>query len=107
MNIVRPKKSLETREAVDLLNGEKRSNWVKKYFKKIYDYWMLFAKALGWVNTRILLSLMYFVIFTPFRIISVVIGKDMLDRKIEKNRESYWQKKDIKPFKKELYGRQF
>jgi len=71
---------------------------MKNFFKKIYDYWMLFAKALGWVNTRILLSLMYFVIFTPFRIISVVIGKDMLDRKIEKDKDSYWQ---ISPLKGE------
>ena len=68
---------------------------------------MLFAKALGWVNTRILLSLMYFVIFTPFRIISIIIGKDFLDRKIEKDRESYWQKREVKIFKKELYRRQF
>jgi len=80
---------------------------MKNFFKKIYDYWMLFAKALGWVNTRILLSLMYFVIFTPFRIISIIIGKDFLDRKIEKDRESYWQKREVKIFKKELYRRQF
>lgn len=80
---------------------------MKNFFKKIYDYWMLFAKALGWVNTRILLSLMYFVIFTPFRIISVVIGKDMLDRKIEKDKDSYWQRREVKIFKKELYRRQF
>lgn len=80
---------------------------MKIFFKRLYDYWMLFAKALGWVNTRILLSLMYFVVFTPFRIVSIVIGKDFLDRKIEKGKDSYWNKREIKPFKKELYGRQF
>lgn len=80
---------------------------MKNFFKRLYDYWMLFAKALGWINTRILLSLMYFVVFTPFRIVSIVIGKDFLDRKIEKDRESYWNKREIKPFKKELYRRQF
>ena len=80
---------------------------MKNFFKKIYDYWMLFAKALGWVNTRILLSLMYFIIFTPFRIVSVVIRKDFLDRKIEKDKETYWQKREVKIFKKELYRRQF
>lgn len=80
---------------------------MKIFFRRIYDYWMLFAKALGWVNTRILLSLMYFFIFTPFRIISVVIGKDMLDRKIEKDKDSYWQRREVKIFKKELYRRQF
>ncbi|MEK6591412.1 MAG: SxtJ family membrane protein [Nitrospinota bacterium] len=80
---------------------------MKDFFKRIYNGWMLFAKALGWVNTRILLSLMYFVVFTPFRIINIVIGKDLLDRKIERDRDSYWQERDIKPFKKELYKRQF
>jgi hypothetical protein len=50
---------------------------------------------------------MYYVVFTPFRIISIVIRKDFLDRKIEKDRESYWQKMEAKPFKKESYMRQF
>ncbi|MBI3599215.1 MAG: hypothetical protein HY097_01040 [Nitrospinae bacterium] len=80
---------------------------MKNFFKKVYDYWMLFAKALGWVNTRILLSIIYFIVFSIFRVISIVIGKDLLDRKIEKDRESYWNKREIKPFKKELYRRQF
>ncbi|MBI3583149.1 MAG: hypothetical protein HY096_04265 [Nitrospinae bacterium] len=80
---------------------------MKDFFKKIYNCWMLFSKALGWVNTRILLCLMYFIIFPLFRIISIISGKDLLDRKIEKDRESYWNKREIKPFKKELYRRQF
>lgn len=80
---------------------------MKRFFKNIYDYWMLFAKALGWVNTRILLSIIYFVVFTLFRMVSIIIGKDLLDRKIEKDRESYWQKRELKTFKKELYRRQF
>ncbi len=80
---------------------------MKDFFKRLYDYWMLFAKALGWVNTRILLSLIYFIVFTLFRMVSIIIGKDLLDRKIEKDRESYWQSREVKPFKKELYRRQF
>lgn len=59
------------------------------------------------MNTRILLSFIYFLIFTPFRIVSIILGKDFLDRKIEKDIESYWQKREIKPFKKELYKKQF
>ncbi len=80
---------------------------MRSFLKKIYDGWMLFSKALGWVNTRILLSLIYFIVFTLFRMVSIIIGKDFLDRKIEKNKETYWQKREIKPFKNELYRRQF
>jgi len=39
--------------------------------------------------------------------LAVISRENLLDRKIEKGRESYWQKKEIKPFKKELYKRQF
>ena len=42
---------------------------------------------------------MYFVIFTPFRIVSIVIGKDFLDRKIEKDKDSYWQRREVKALK--------
>lgn len=76
-------------------------------FKKIYHLWMFFVRTVGWVNTRILLSFIYFFIFTSFRIVSIILGKDFLDRKIEKDRESYWQKREIKTFKKELYRKQF
>lgn len=76
-------------------------------FKKIYHLWMFFVRTVGWVNTRILLSFIYFFIFTSFRIVSIILGKDFLDRKIEKDRESYWQKREIKTFKKESYRKQF
>lgn len=67
---------------------------------------MRFAQALGWVNTRIILSLVYFLIFTPIALFFRLIGKDPMDRSFEK-RDSYWIKRVPKEFRQEDYRRQF
>ncbi len=32
----------------------------------VYRVWMAFANVLGWINTRIILSLIFFAVFLPF-----------------------------------------
>ncbi len=51
--------------------------------------WMRFAHALGYVNSRILLSLMFYLVFTPFGLMSRVLGRDPLRRR-GPGGESYW-----------------
>lgn len=77
-----------------------------KLLKALYKAWMKFAHALGWVNTRIILSLVYFLIFTPIALIFRLIGKDPLERRFEAV-DSYWIKREPKEFRQEDYRRQF
>lgn len=77
-----------------------------RLLKALYGYWMKFAHALGWVNTRIILSLVYFLIFTPLALIFRLLGKDPMERRFEVV-ESYWIKREPKTFKQEDYRRQF
>jgi uncharacterized membrane protein HdeD (DUF308 family) len=51
--------------------------------------WMRFAGALGHVNSRVLLTLMYYLAITPYGFISRVAGRDPLQRR-GKTGESYW-----------------
>lgn len=79
---------------------------IKKIFKPlkpVYDLWMKFAAVLAWVNTRIILIVMFYLVFTPIGLIMRIFGMDVLGLKIERNKESYWLKKD----KKTSYERQF
>ena len=57
---------------------------------RVYAVWMKFAFLLGWVNSRILLSIIFFLIFTPVGIVSRILGRDALDRRIDRETESYW-----------------
>ena len=43
--------------------------------------WMTFARGLGWVNSRILLSLLFFVVITPYGALQRLVGRDRLGRR--------------------------
>ena len=49
--------------------------------------WMRFAEILGWINTRILLIVIFYLFVTPFGIVMRLLGRNPLD--FEK-RDSYW-----------------
>ena len=66
--------------------------------KPVYVAWMKLAVVLSWINTRIILLILFYLILTPIGLIMRLFGKDVLDFKIKKNRDSYWQKKEKKPF---------
>jgi len=56
----------------------------------VYKIALLIAHALGWFNTRLFLSILFYLIFTPIALIFRLIGKDPLSRKFEKESSSYW-----------------
>lgn len=75
--------------------------------KPIYRIGMMLAFCLGWINTRILLILLYYIILTPLGLIMRIFGKDFLDLKLEKERESYWEKKGLSAMSKEGFEKTF
>lgn len=54
----------------------------------VYKVWMRFAEALGWVNTRIILSVIFFLLFFPVGIIMRLFN-DPMRRKLDKTAETY------------------
>ena len=62
--------------------------------KPIYILWMRLAFVLGWINTRLILFIIFYLVFTPTGIVMKLFGVDLLDKKIDKNRESYWRGKE-------------
>ena len=75
--------------------------------RPVYIWWMKLAFVLAWVNTRILLSLFFYLIVTPIGAVMRLFGKDFLDEKIEENRSSYWSRREKKEFDKANYERLF
>ena len=65
------------------------------------------GSALGWVNTRIILGIIFYLIFTPIGLISKLIGKDFLEERIDKDAKSYWVTKDAAAFTKGQFEQQF
>ena len=55
--------------------------------------WMRLAVVLGWVNSRILLSAVFYGLLTPVGLIGRLFRRDSLDRRGPK-RDSYWVKRE-------------
>ena len=66
--------------------------------KPIHIGWMTLAFALGWVNTRILLGVFFYLIITPTGLLMRLFGKDLLDEKIDRSATSYWKKRYLSKF---------
>jgi hypothetical protein len=66
--------------------------------RPIYIGWMKFAFVLGWINTRLILGIFFFLILTPIGVIMRIFGKDLLDERLDKNAKSYWLKREPAPF---------
>ena len=55
----------------------------------IYRIWMKFGHVAGWINTRIILGLVFYLVFFPFGIILRMLGKDPMTRKLDGTSKSY------------------
>lgn len=57
---------------------------------RFHIFWMRLAAVLGYVNSRVLLGLMYYGVFTPYGLVSRLAGRDPLGRR-KSGGESYWK----------------
>jgi hypothetical protein len=64
---------------------------VKYYLQQLKRFWMLFAQLLGKVNTMVLLSIVYLFIIGVMSLFVRIFRKDLLRKKIDLDRTSYWQ----------------
>ena len=74
--------------------------------KPIYILWMTFAVILGWVMTRVILSLMFYLIITPIGLLTRLLGEDFLALK-KLNSDSYWNNRDQSAELNQNYEKQF
>ena len=74
--------------------------------KPIYWIWMIFATILGWIMTRVILSILFYVIITPIGLISRLFGKQFLELKWNEKNSTYWNYRSDK-LDKRSYEKQF
>ncbi|MEX1054605.1 MAG: SxtJ family membrane protein [Rhodothermales bacterium] len=58
--------------------------------RPVYRVWMAIAVILGFIMTRVLLTLVFFLVVTPIGLLMRAFGRDPLNRKLDKNVSSYW-----------------
>ena len=64
--------------------------------KYLYIFWMKLAYILSWVNTRILLGIIFYLIFSPVGLFMRLFRIDHLERNSGPLGDSYWKPKTKK-----------
>jgi hypothetical protein len=77
--------------------------WVLRY---IYKPWMTLAFALSWVVTRLILTLLFFLVVTPLGLLQRLCGKRPLEFRFRTGENTYWQARTTHPVPAD-YEKQF
>ncbi len=60
-----------------------------KSLDPVYQVWMRIGLVLGWINTRIILGIVFYGLVTPMGAIMRLLNQDPMARKFEENLQTY------------------
>jgi len=55
----------------------------------VHRGWVWLGGALGWLNTRLILSLLYFIVILPTGLVMRLVGRDPMRRRLDPTADSY------------------
>lgn len=70
---------------------------VPRALRHPYRVWMLIGHGLGWVNSRIIMTVLFFVLVTPAALVMRLMGRDALMRRFEPGATSYRVVREPRP----------
>ena len=65
---------------------------VPKILTPVEYLWMKFARGLGFVMNYVILTIAFYLVFTPVGLLMRLTGKDSLKLKFDRQAKSYWIK---------------
>ncbi|MEK7181309.1 MAG: SxtJ family membrane protein [Patescibacteria group bacterium] len=71
-----------------------------------YRLWMILALLMGWVMSRVILTFIFFLVFTPLGFFAKLSDKDFLKLKRKEN-HSYWVSRPAGNYEKKSIENQF
>ena len=56
---------------------------------RVYKAWMALGTVMGWINTRIILGAVFYLVVTPIGVLRRLFGKDPMGKKLKSDVDSY------------------
>jgi multisubunit Na+/H+ antiporter MnhG subunit len=69
--------------------------------------WMALAVVMGFFMSRIILVALFYLVITPIGLLMRMLGKDILDQRLSKEKASYWHERPDAIKRKESYENQY
>ncbi len=65
-----------------------------KHLKTTYNIFIRTTQAIGWLNSKLILIFLYYLVITPIGYLMRLFKKDPLIKKLERDSLSYWENLD-------------
>lgn len=75
--------------------------------RPLYRAWMALSVVLGWFMTRVILSVLFYLVITPIGVLARLSGKRFLGPETRQSGTGYWNYRNTEVPRKEDYLRQF
>lgn len=63
-------------------------------FRTIYRFWVGLSVVLGYFISRIILTVLFFVVVMPIGFVMRLVGKDPMERKLDPDAPTYWKPRE-------------
>lgn len=73
----------------------------------VFKLWIQFSLALNWIMTRVFLTVAFYLLLTPVRLLFVLKGEDALKRAWLSADQTYWEAPEEQPEDVRRYRNQF
>jgi ABC-type uncharacterized transport system permease subunit len=75
--------------------------------KPLNRIWMSLAIVLGFFMSRVILTILFYLVLTPIALLAKLVGKKFMILKYDKSAKTYWEKRSIIHKNQIDYERQF
>jgi len=75
--------------------------------RPFHKLWMMLALLMGFVMSRIILTILYYIVLTPIGLLAKIVGKKFMPLGFDKKASTYWEKRENTAKQKIDYDRQF
>lgn len=75
--------------------------------RPFHKLWMMLALLMGFVMSRVILTILYYLVLTPIGLIAKLVGKKFIPLGFDKNANTYWEKRENTAKQQIDYDRQF
>ena len=81
--------------------------FARPVLKPLQKAWMTFAVLMGWLMSRVILGILFYLAITPIALILRLTKKDLLDMRLDPSAPSYWKHRTPDPASRTHCERQF
>ena len=66
-----------------------------KLLTPLNKLWFKFGMILGAIVVPVVMGVVFFLVVTPIGLVMKIMGRDLLNKKYDKKKRTYWIKRDI------------